>query len=176
MGMEFVEDENLKELYDKVEEERKQKFGDDSVMPFTQDDMPFMNYTTAAFLSGYVQTEDTSARAMEAAVAAMRTKQKGRVALKKYDAEIIDCAKALFEITEPARIKAEYKAAKLEGVTRETIRDQLMKFAANVNEVSETVDTSDLRTCPRTVWTISSRCLRKRSRNTRQASRRASPT
>ena len=142
MGMEFVEDENLKELYDKVEEERKQKFGDDSVMPFTRDDMPLMNYTTAAFLNGYVLTEDTSERAMETAVASMRAKQAGRVALKKYDAEIIDCAKALFVITEPARIKAEYKAVKLEGVTRETIRDQLMKFAANVNEVSETVDTT----------------------------------
>ena len=146
MGMELVEDEDLKELYDKVEEERKEKFGDDFVMPFTRDDMPLMNYTTAAlngaFLYGYVLTEDTSARAMETAVASMRAKQAGRVALKKYDAKVIDCVKALFVITEPARIKAEYKAVKLEGVTRETIRDQLMKFAANVNEVSETVDTT----------------------------------
>ena len=95
-GMERVYGEEWKALYDKVEKERKQKFGDDSVMPFTQDDMPFMNYTTAAFLNGYVQTEDTSARAMEAAVAAMRTKQKGRVALKKYDDLLIDCVKWLF--------------------------------------------------------------------------------
>ena len=43
-GMKHVYGAEWKALYDKVEKERKQKFGDDSVIPFTRDDMPFMNY------------------------------------------------------------------------------------------------------------------------------------